>query len=319
MPPYGWPGSSLHVSSSTSPFHFTAGWRAESEDVLCHHFRYTTSSEKFKSFQMTPYIFCTVTLIQCRQEIRGRIASSFTPGINSRISRFLTGTLFCPLIPLLPPIVNHRPTKSSSWSFFCSICPFPPSFFPHSLSPSLLITLTLQYLFFFLFLQCFLIACLYCYITFVFAVCLNLAILQLLKSPPKHLSRPFGSICDCSHTLCPLCPSVSLVTPPALPPLPRGHAGAHVPSLSLPALPDLDHSGSGPLHPGSLHLVLVWGHAQGGQAPLPVACQNEELWSEQQRTVHHRYRRWDVAVTFTLCFFVVFVVFYYIHVLFLVK
>lgn len=211
---------------------------------------------------MTPCIFCAVTLIQCRQEIRGRIASSFTPGINSRISRqsFPTGTLLCPLIPLFLPIVNHRPTKSSSCSFFCSICPSP---LPSSLT--LFIFLSFNHVdatvsfFFFLFFSCGVSSSPVCTVTshFVFAVCLNLAILQLLKSPPKHLSRPFGSICDCSRTLCPLCPSVSLVTPPALPPLPRGHAGAHVPSLSLPALPDLDHFGSGPLHPGSLHLVLV--------------------------------------------------------------
>lgn len=117
-----------------------------------------------------------------------------------------------------------------------------------------------------------------------------------LKTAPKHLSYPLGSICDSSHTLCPVrpiptCCVPSSPLPPGLPLPPPGHAGAYVPSLSLPALPDLDLSSPGPLHPGALHLLLVRGHPQGGQAPLPVARQNEELWSEQQRALHHRYWR----------------------------
>lgn len=61
-----------------------------------------------------------------------------------------------------------------------------------------------------------------------------------------------------------------------------GHAGAHVPSLSLPALPVTDLSGAGSVRAGLLHVLLVRGNAQGGQASLPVACQDEELWAEQQ-------------------------------------
>lgn len=115
---------------------------------------------------------------------------------------------------------------------------------------------------------CFVIFYLYRYITRISDFHLNLAAHHLLNTTSEHLSFPLGSICDCSQTFFPVCfiptcsvppfvaPSLSGL-PPCIPLLLCGHAGAYVPSLSLPALPDLDHSGSGPLHPGSLHLLLV--------------------------------------------------------------
>ena len=116
------------------------------------------------------------------------------------------------------------------------------------------------------------------------------------------------SICLSSSSSSPS-PALSLYTLPLLLPYPSfltfsyplpssrcGHVGEHVSSVPLPAVPDPDHSGSGPVHPGSLHLLLVWRDSQGGQASLPVSGQDEELWAEQQWTLHHRYATY-VTVT----------------------
>lgn len=64
---------------------------------------------------------------------------------------------------------------------------------------------------------CFVIFCQYCYITFIFAFHLNLATHHIL-TPPKHLSLPHGSICDCVHTLCLFC-LISISSLPFLLPL----------------------------------------------------------------------------------------------------
>lgn len=198
------------------------------------------------------------------------------------------------LTPLQLSSSEPRPPKSPLVHIFSSICLFPRvSTLEHlihlpplslSFSFSLWITLTLKHHF-----VRFVLSSSVSPGTSCLSFHLNLAARHLFKPAPN-----VGSICPVwPLPRCIVRPFFTSPPPPYLSspclPLPLcGHAGANVPSISLLALLDLDHSGSGPLHPGSVHLLLVRGHPQGGEATLPVARPNEELWSEQQRAWHHR-------------------------------
>lgn len=69
------------------------------------------------------------------------------------------------------------------------------------------------------------------------------------------------------------------------------HAGEHVQTQPLPAVTFPHLAGAHPVRLRFLHLLLVWGNTQGGEASLPVARQVEELWAEQQSAVHHRWEQ----------------------------
>lgn len=74
------------------------------------------------------------------------------------------------------------------------------------------------------------------------------------------------------------------------------HAGEHVQTQPLPAVTFPHLTGAHPVRLRLLHLLLVWGDTQGGEASLPVARQAEELWAEQQSAVHHRWEQETMSV-----------------------
>lgn len=106
--------------------------------------------------------------------------------------------------------MNHRPPKSSLLvHFFGSICPSPAPF-PLTLFIFLSFNHSDFTVSFFFFQLCFLIFCPCCYVTFIFAFCLNLAAHQLLK-PPQSICPTLAA-----PTVTTVTPSVPFVLSPSL-------------------------------------------------------------------------------------------------------
>lgn len=170
-----------------------------------------TSKWTFQCFQTTSCLVSAVPLIGCWVEIRGLAASPLTVTISSwtlkppdvPLLRPFNLFVFCHfhwLNPtLLPPVHTSFPSLLSLASPSCSHVDFKCFSFFLNYSPTRFL----------------IIQSLLSHHIFSFLPVLNLASLQLstqLNSPPpprarahpppKHLSKPLCSICDCADTLC---------------------------------------------------------------------------------------------------------------------